>query len=146
MKTRELLKLNERYSIVEATYEKKDTEYVVCANYNPDAEPYRQWENGAYFTSLEGAVKFAALRRFSPIHRYVLIETDNNNNITEKTFSSYDEAYKEFKERFDNYASDEDCRHAAIVDDGNGNTVGELWFKDDKYNDDIGLKIIDIIV
>ena len=143
MKTRELLKLNSRYSIVEATYESKPTEYVVCANYNPKAEPYRQWDNGQYFIDLEGAVQYAALRIYAPIHRYILIETDSWNNITEKVFSDYTEAFEEFKKRFDNYALDETCHHAKIVDDGNGNTVGELHFEE---GEDIELKIIDIIV
>ena len=67
--------------------------------------------------------------------------------INEKTYSYYEDAYKEFKKRFDDYASDEYCHHAEIVDDGNGNTVGELWFdSDDGCNDDIELKIIEIIV
>ena len=145
MKTRELLKLNERYSIVEATYEQKDTEYVVCSNYNPNAEPYKQWSSGlAYCTSLEDAVKVAALHCYSPIHRYILLEMDTCNNVTEKVYSDYDEAYKEFKKRFDDYSSDKECFHAEIVNDGNGNIVGELWFVED--DDDIELKIVDIVV
>ena len=144
MKTKELLKLNHRYSIVELTYDTKSTEYFVCSNYNPNAEPYRQWDSGlAYCTSLEDAVKVAATRCYSPIHRYVLLEMDTCNNVSEKVFSDYDEAYKEFKKRFDDYSSYEECHHAEIVNDGNGNTVGELWFYDD---DDIELKILDIVV
>ena len=143
MKTRELLKLNERYSIVEATYEQKDTEYVVCANYDPEAEEYRQWDNGQYFISLEGAIKFAALNRFEPVHRYVLIETDTNGNISEEVFKCEEDAYKEFKKKYDDYYLNSDCYHSKITYDRNGNTIGELWFKDD---DNITLKIIDVIV
>lgn len=144
MKTRELLKLNSRYSIVEATYEQKDTEYVVCSNYNPNAEPYKQWSSGlAYCTSLEDAVKVAATRCYSPIHRYILLEMDTCNNVTEKVYSDYNEAYKEFKKLFDDYSSYEECHHAEIVEDYKGNIVGELWFSD---GDDIELKIVDIVV
>lgn len=144
MKSRELLKLNDQHSLVEIE-KGNNIEYCVCSYYDESKPEGSKWSWGHYFLTMEHALKYAALECFSPVHRYVLIETDTHNNITEKTFSNYDSAYEEFKERFDNYADDEFCIHAEIVDDGKGNTVGELWYEDD-YNDDIELKIIDVIV
>lgn len=143
MKTRELLKLNERQSLVEIE-KTNSTEYCVCSYYDDNKPEGSKWSWGHYFSSLENAIKYAAIECFKPIHRYVLLEMDTNNNVTEKVFSDYDEAYEEFEKRFYDYSSDESCHHAEIVDDGNGNTVGELWFDDD--DEDIELKIIDVIV
>ena len=142
MKTRELLKLNERQSLVEIE-KTNSTEYCVCSYYDDNKPEGSKWSWGHYFSSLENAIKYAAIECFKPIHRYVLLEMDTNNNVTEKVFSDYDEAYEEFEKRFHAYSSDECCFHAKIVDDGNGNTVGELWFDEDE---DIELKIIDVIV
>ena len=150
MKSKELLKLNEQHSLVEISNNDGEiSQYCVCSHYNADAPEGSKWSWGHYFSNLEDAIKYAALRCFAPIHRYVLIETDTCNNITQDVFYDYEDAYAEFKKRFDEYASYSECRHAEIVDDGNGNTVGELWFDDEDYEGylaDIELKIIDVIV
>lgn len=72
MKTRELLKLNERQSIVEIEKE-NSTEYCVCSYYDPDESVGNQWCWGHYFTTLENAIKYAATKVYSPIHKYVVV-------------------------------------------------------------------------
>lgn len=145
MKSKELLKLNERFSLVECRKDDSGEifQYCVCSYYNKNAPEGKKWIWGHYFTELEDAIKYAALHCYAPIHKYVLLEMDTCNNVNEQIFSNYDEAYKMFKERFDNYSSYTECYHAEIVDDGNGNTVGELWFNDEQ---DVELKILDVIV
>lgn len=147
MKSTELLKFNDRQSLVVRTKEDGTIhEYVVCSNYDDTAPEGSKWDWGHYFSTMEGALKYIATRCFTPMYRYVLVETDTNTNIEEKTYNTYDEARKEFDKRFDNYKYDEDCCHSEIVDDGNGNTVGELWYRSESYEDDIKLKIIEVIV
>lgn len=145
MKSREILKLNERYSLVET--DGKYTPYVVCSCYDDTKPEGSKWNQGQYFCTLEGAIKYAARKCFEPMHRYVLVETDVYNNISEETFYYHEDAYKEFKKRFDDYSSDEDCCLAEITDDENGNIIGKVLFYDKEYSpDDITLKIIDVIV
>lgn len=150
MKSKEILKLNERMSLVEIRKDDGEiSQYCVCSHYNANAPEGSKWDYGHYFSNLEDAVKYAATRCYAPIHRYVLVETDTSNNIAQTVFDDYDEAYDEFKKRFDEYASYEECHHAEITTDMDDNTVGELWFDDEKcegYIDDIELKIIDVIV
>lgn len=140
MKTRELLKLNERYSIVEATYEHKDTEYVVCSNYNPDAEPYRQWDSGiAYCLTLEEAVKVAAKNCFDPMYIYVVIEC-YNGNIEQRKFSTYENARRHFSERFDSLKNEEGITYYSMLDNYKGELVAQLDWGDDETT---SLKLIE---
>ena len=146
-KSKEILKFNATQSLVERVKDDGTVyEYVVCSNYNDNAPEGSKWDWGHYFSTMENALKYIVTRCLSPIHRYVLIETDTNNNIEERTYETYEEARKEFDKRFENYKSVTYCGHAEIVDDGNGNTVGELWFDSDFDDTDIELKIIDVIV
>ena len=78
MKTRELIKLNDRHSIVEAIYEQKETEYVVCSNYDQTKEPGSQWSSGAYCCSLENAIKYAAKHCFKAEYIYVVMEFEDS--------------------------------------------------------------------
>lgn len=72
MKTRELLKLNERQSIVEIEKE-NSTEYCVCSYYDDSKPEGSKWSWGHYFTTLENAIKYAATKVYSPIHKYVVV-------------------------------------------------------------------------
>ena len=147
MNSKELLKFSERQSLVVRTRDDGTIhEYVVCSNYDDTQPEGCKWDWGHYFLTMEGALKYIATECFSPMHKYVLIEADTNTNIAEKAYDTYDEARKEFDKRFNAYKDDENCCHAEIVDDGNGNTVGELWYDSESYNDDVTLKIIDVIV
>lgn len=146
-KSKEILKFNATQSLVARIKDDGTVyEYVVCSNYDDTRPEGSKWDWGHYFSTMENALKYIATRCLSPIHRYVLIETDTNNNIEEHTYETYEEARKEFDKRFNNYKSDENCCHAEIVDDGNGNTVGELWYDSEDYDEDVELKIIDVIV
>lgn len=150
MKSVELLKFSERQSLVQIFKENGEhKEYVVCSNYNPDAPEGSKWDWGHYFITMEGALTYIATECFTPIHKYVLIETDTSNNINQRVFNTYGEAKRRFDELYEQYKSDQDCCHAEITDDGNGNTVGEIWFMEnsmENFNEDIKLKIIDVVV
>jgi hypothetical protein len=147
MKSKELLKFNDRQSLVVRTREDGTVhEYVVCSNYNDTAPEGSKWDWGHYFSTMEDALKYIATRCFTPMYRYVLVEADTNTKIEEKTYNTYDEARKEFDKRFNNYKSDENCCHAEVVDDGNGNTVGELWYSSESFTEDVTLKIIEVVV
>lgn len=141
--TKALLKINKDQTLVEITNDNGTIQYCVCSCYDESLPIGSRWCWGHYFPTLEGAIKYAALRCYTLIRRYVLVEVDSSCNINEKVYSNYDDAYEEFKKRFDDYSLYEDCFHAEIVDDGNGNTVGQLWFDD---AEDIELKIIKVIV
>lgn len=143
----ELLKFSDRQSLVARKNDIGEIyEYVVCSHYDDNAPEGSKWDWGHYFSTMEGALKYIATECFSPIHKYVLIEADTNTNVEEHMYNTYEAARKEFDKRFNNYKDDENCCHAEIVDDGNGNTVGELWYESDSYSDDVTLKIIDVIV
>ena len=147
MKSKELLKFSEKQSLVARIKDDGTVhEYVVCSHYDDNAPEGSKWDWGHYFSTMEGALTYIATRCFSPIHKYVLVEVDTNTNVEERTYNTYDEARKEFDKRFNSYKEDECCHHADIADDGNGNTIGDLWFETDSYYDDIKLKIIDVIV
>lgn len=150
MKSVELLKFSKSQSLVQIFKDNGEhKEYVVCSNYNPKAPEGSKWDWGHYFIDMEGALQYIATRCLSPIHRYVLIETDTRNNINQCVFNTYEEARRRFDELFNEYKSDPDCCHTEITDDGNGNTVGEIWFRESvegHIDDDIELKIIDVVV
>ena len=148
MKSKELLKINERQSIVEI--EKGDRiEYCVCSYYDDTRPEGSKWDWGHYFSSLEGAIKYAATECFKSMHRYVLIEVDEQMNISEETFHCYEDAYKEFKNRYNEYASYDDCFRAEKREDYKENLVGDLYFTEDcdgYKNDDIRLKLIKVTI
>ena len=144
MKSVELLKFSESQSLVQIFKDNGEhKEYCVCSHYDPNAKEGSKWDWGHYFVDMEGALQYIATRCFSPIHRYVLIETDANNNIEEQVFDTYTEARKEFDAKFYDYAAYDDCHHSKVFNDVNENIVGELWFFDEP---DIELKLIEITV
>ena len=72
MKSRELLKLNARQSIVEIEKGSR-TEYCVCSYYDDSKPEGSKWTWGHYFGSLESAIKYAATKVYSLIHQYVVV-------------------------------------------------------------------------
>ena len=137
----ELLKFNATQSLVVRIKDDGTIhEYVVCSNYDDNAPEGSKWDWGHYFMTMEGALKYIATECFSPIHKYVLVETDEDNRISEKSFNDYDSVKREFDSKVSRYRDDEACYHRRYYD--NGNEVN--FYFDDDVN--VALKIIDVIV
>lgn len=64
MKSRELLKFNERQSLVEITKENR-IEYCVCSYYNDNAPEGSKWDWGHYFPTLKSALTYIVLDCFN---------------------------------------------------------------------------------
>ena len=143
----ELLKFSERQSLVVRIKDDGTIhEYVVCSNYDDTKPEGSKWDWGHYFCTMEGALKYIATECFEPIYKHVLIEVDGNNHIENFIYNTYEEAKTEFDKRFNSYKDDENCCHAEVGTDRNGDTIGELWYQNINCNDDITLKIITVIV
>lgn len=101
MKSRELLKLNERQSIVEI--EKRNaTEYCVCSYYDDSKPEGSKWTWGHYFSTLENAIKYAATKVYSPMHQYVVVVSfsfDEERPVW--FFDTEEEAVAEIRKQFE---------------------------------------------
>ena len=129
-----IMKLTDKYTLVERRRDNGEIiEYIICNGIKPveNGEPNEyEWASGMYAYSLEGAIKTAALRCYEPIYRYVLIETDSDNEIKKDFFDDYDRAKSEFDRRTLKYSQDEDCFHRRYYDD---EIKAEFGFVGDYY-------------
>ncbi len=137
-----IMKLTDRHTLVERRRDNGEIiEYIICNGIKPvkngESNEY-EWASGMYALSLEGAIKTAAIRCFSPICRYVLIETDSDNCIKEEIFDDYDSAKREFDYKVLRYTEDETCYHRRYYDSGN---EVNFYFGDDVS---VALKIIEV--
>ena len=133
MKSRELLKLNERQSIVEIE-KGNETEYCVCSYYDDNKPEGSKWTWGHYFFSLEDAIKYAATECFSPMYKYQVIEC-YSGSIDSTEFYTYDKAQQHLEDRYKKLSSEEDCVFHEIYEDCNGNLVAHVEYEENEFND-----------
>lgn len=117
MKSRELLKLNERQSIVEIE-KGNTTEYCVCSYYDDNKPEGSKWTWGHYFLTLEDAIKYAATKVYTPIHQYVVVVSYSFD--AEKPvwfFDTEEEAVAEIRKQFE--------EEKRIQIEENGHVLGE---------------------
>lgn len=139
MKTRELIKLNDRYSIVEAAYEQKATEYVVCSNYDSTKEPGSQWNSGVYCYSLKSAIQYAAKHCYEPEYMYLVIEC-YSGSIEHKTFDSRDDATHYLNTRYEILSAEDGVIYCDVYENYNGELVAHIAYEEDL----IDMKLIEI--
>lgn len=129
MKSKELLKLNETQSIVEIE-KGNSTEYCVCGYYDNSKPEGEKWCWGHYFSTLENAIKYAALNCYKPIDRYIVIEAEDGD-IKQNVFSNYDEAHDYFIRKINELKALDDCYSYHVYED-----YGELKAIFDFSDDD----------
>ena len=113
MKSLELLKFNERQSLVQIFKDNGEHhQYCVCSYYDENKPEGSKWSWGHYFTTMEGALKYIATECFSPIYQYVVIKTDSYREVTEKVFNDYDKAHKAMEEEYKEHRDDEESTYA----------------------------------
>ena len=137
------MKLTDRHTLVERRRDNGEIiEYIICNGIKPveNGEPNEYcWESGMYAFTLEGAIKTAALRCYTPVYRYVLIGTDSHNNIREDIFDDYEKARIEFEKRIKEHEEDKECFRVEYYND---NWV-ECYYEDEN---NIALELIKVKV
>ena len=151
MKSKELLKFNERQSLVEIVKDGGNIEYCVCSYYDDNMPEGEKWCWGHYFSTMENAIKYMATECLNRMTRYMLIETNNDNEIYTNVFDTFTEAKEELDKRFNNYYNSKEdnwyCTYAYKNSDQDF-TYADLDMEDIEYNDvyHIRLKIVEIEV
>lgn len=79
MKSRELLKFNERQSLVEITKDNGTIEYCVCSYYDDNRPEGSKWDWGHYFATMENALKYIVLECFDVNRKF---ENKKNRFLT----------------------------------------------------------------